>query len=154
MTRGGHNGARIMGTGVRVAAWVWTRLMTERMRVATMWWLNEKVVVRVVAVVPGPHGSLLARVRNGRLALPSVRLGRASQPADEIGSHLRVTCGLAADAWLPVDAVRGRGRALEAILLAAGVRATGTRADGDVAWVGSPSTVHADAPAWLSGRAR
>ncbi|NCA14107.1 MAG: hypothetical protein EBS89_08250 [Proteobacteria bacterium] len=59
-----------------ILAWVWTRVFPERLRIATMWWLNEKVAVRVVAVVPGPHGSVLVRVRRGRFGLPSRRLGR------------------------------------------------------------------------------
>ena len=135
--------------GVRVLAWIWTRVLTERLRVATMWWLNEKVAVRVVAVVPGPHGSVLARVRRGRLVLPSVRLGRDADPEATVRSLVRETCGLDAARWAPIDAVRRSGAALDAIFVAHASRPIGVRGRGRVAWV-APATVRREGlPRWL-----
>lgn len=153
MSRGGWHKRTAVDVAVRALAWVWTRVLTERLRVATMWWLNEKVVVRVVGVVPGPGGTVLARVRRGRLALPSARLDRGSQPAMAVGTSVRDTCGLEASAWRPIDVVRRRGSRLDAILVATGVRNDG-RGDGRAAWV-MPGAIRPPVPArWLGEVAR
>ena len=129
--------------GVRALAWIWTRVLTERQRVATMWWLNEKVTVRVVAVVPGPHGSVLARVRRRRLALPSVRLGRDADPEATVRALVRDECAVEAAGWAPIDAVRRMGARLDAIFVAHASRPTGGRGRGRVAWV-APATIRRD----------
>ena len=134
---------------VRVLAWTWTRVFSERLRVATMWWLNEKVAVRVVAVVPGPHGSVLAWANQRRLVLPSVRLGRDADPEAAVGSLVREGCGFVPQAWVPIDAVRRPGARLDAIFVAKAARANGVGGRGRVAWV-APSMITEEAIArWL-----
>jgi hypothetical protein len=134
---------------VGILAWVWTRVLPERLRIATMWWLNEKVAVRVVAVVPGPHGSVLVRVRRGRLGLPSRRLGRDADPEAAVGALVRETCGLVPESWIPIDAVRRPRARLDAIFVANAPRATGAGGRGRVAWV-APTMIDDEGVArWL-----
>ena len=62
---------------VGALAWVWTRVFTERVRVRTMWLLNEKVAVRVVGIVRGPDGAILMVADpSGRWTLPGVLTNR------------------------------------------------------------------------------
>lgn len=135
--------------GVRVLAWIWTRILTERLRVATMWWLNEKVAVRVVAVVPGPHGSVLARVRRGRLVLPSVRLGRDADPEASVRALARDMCGVEAAGWVPVDVVRRPRARLDAVFLATTPRSIGGGGTRCVAWIEPAVLRHHDLARWL-----
>jgi hypothetical protein len=132
-----------------ILAWVWTRVFPERLRIATMWWLNEKVAVRVVAVVPGPHGSVLVRVRRGRFGLPSRRLGRDADPEAAVGALVRETCGLVPQAWIPIDAVRRPGARLDAIFVANAPRATVAVGRGRVAWVAPTMIDDEDVARWL-----
>ena len=77
---------------VGALAWVWTRVFTERVRVRTMWLLNEKVAVRVVGVVRGPDGAILMVADPaGRWTLPGVPLGRLDQPQSRLRDHLQGT---------------------------------------------------------------
>jgi hypothetical protein len=125
---------------VRVFAWIWTRVLTERLRLLTMWWLKEKVAVRVVAVVPGPHGSILAGARCDRLTLPSVRLDRNANPEAAVREYVREACDVVAANWPPVDAVRRPGSRLDAIFVADAPRQTGTGGARRATWV-TPSTI-------------
>jgi len=101
---------------VGALAWLWTRVFTERVRVRTMWLLNEKVAVRVVGIVRGPDGAILMVADPaGRWTLPGVPLGRLDQPQSRLRDHLQGTHGIGARNWRPVSARRSRHAGLECI---------------------------------------
>jgi hypothetical protein len=118
-----------------------------------MWWLNEKVAVRVVAVIPGPHGSVLARARRGVLALPSVRLGRDASPEESIDGLVRMTCGIAVGTWVPRDAVRRPGSRLDAVFVAMSPKPIETGRLGRVAWVAPSMIRREDLARWMEADA-
>lgn len=103
---------------VRSLAWVWTRVLTERVRVRTMWLLSEKVAVRAVGIVRDPDGAMLMVAdRSGKWSLPEVSLGRFDQPQLRLREHLNGMHGLKADNWRPVTTLRSRGTGLDCVYL-------------------------------------
>ncbi|MBI3971508.1 MAG: NUDIX domain-containing protein [Chloroflexi bacterium] len=85
-------------SAVRALAWIWTRLLNDRVRSRIMWWLNAKFVVGVTAMVVDDTGRVLflehAFRRRYPWALPGGWINRAEHPEAAIVRELREETGL------------------------------------------------------------
>lgn len=83
---------------VRALAWIWTRLLGDRVRSRIMWWLNPKFAVGVTGVVYNERGEILflehAFRTRYRWALPGGWIGRREHPEHALHRELREETGL------------------------------------------------------------
>jgi ADP-ribose pyrophosphatase YjhB (NUDIX family) len=88
----------VVHPGVRVLAWVWTRLLDDRVRSRLMWWLNAKFAVGVTAVVRNERGEVLfvehAFRRQYPWALPGGWIQRREYPEEAVVRELQEETGL------------------------------------------------------------
>lgn len=110
--------AFIVRLAVRLLAWVWTQVLTERIRVRTMWFINQKVAVRVVGIVRGADGAILMVADTlGQWSLPVVSVGRFDQPQSRLREHLEGRHGIKVGNWRPVSARRLRHAGLDCVYM-------------------------------------
>ena len=98
----------VPGPAVRVLAWVWTRLMHDRLRTGVMWWLNAKFAVGVTAIVRNETGDVLLveRAARGRhpWSLPGGWIRRREQLEEAVAREVREETGFDVEVLGPVSA--------------------------------------------------